>query len=411
MTLDPCSLDSHKLLSFEQAVQHIHATLNPIHHTESVPLKAALGRVLAVAAISPHNLPTERNSAMDGYAFCSTDLMPTAPCTLLQIGTSWAGKPYPIPIKTGECVRIFTGAVIPEGADSVIMQEQVQVNGLFVTLPGTTKPFQNIREAGEDVAIGDTLLPAGRKITATDLGLLAAAGLNEVSVVRPLKIAYFSTGDELVSIGTPLASGQLYDSNRYTLYGLLNDPCYHATDLGVVRDDLVLLEKLLQDNADLYDVIISTGGASVGDADHVQSVLARCGEIKVWKIAIKPGKPLAFGTIGNCYFFGLPGNPVAVITTFQQIVTPALQRLCTATPTPIWRFQATSLQTIKKSPGRLDFQRGILTQSPSGDFEVQSVSGQGSHQLGAFSRANCYIILSEDCVGIAAGERVTVEPF
>lgn len=411
MNLDPCSLDTHKLLSLEHALQHIHATLKPIDQHEQRPIKEALGHILAISAISPLNLPTERNSAMDGYAFCSADLHPAAPTTLLQAGISWAGKPYTDAIKTGECVRIFTGAVLPEGADSVIMQEQVHVNGLSVTLPRSTKPFQNTREAGEDIAVGDILLPAGRKITAPDLGLLAAAGLGEVTVIRPLKIAYFSTGDELVSIGTPLASGQVYDSNRYTLHGLLSDPCYHATDLGVVRDDPVLLEKLLQGSANAYDVIISTGGASVGDADHVQSVLARCGEIKVWKIAMKPGKPLAFGTIGDCYFFGLPGNPVAVITTFQQIVTPALQRLCAATPTPTWRFQATSLHPLKKAAGRLDFQRGILSQTPSGDFEVQSLSGQGSHQIGVFSRANCYIILSADCAGVKAGERVLVEPF
>ncbi|NOT84579.1 MAG: molybdopterin molybdotransferase MoeA, partial [Methylococcaceae bacterium] len=241
--------------------------------------------------------------------------------------------------------------------------------------------------------------------------LLAAVGLCDVSVIRRLKVAFFSTGDELMAIGQPLASGQLYDSNRYTLHALLQDACFYSTDLGVIGDNPELLENLLTHSAEQYDVIISTGGASVGDADHIQQVLTRCGEVNFWKIAIKPGKPLAFGKIGACYFFGLPGNPVAVIATFQQVVTPALQQLCGRQPTRPWRFNATSLHSLKKTAGRLEFQRGILSQTDNGDFEVRPAGAQGSHLLGAFSQANCYIVLSADCHGITAGEQVTVEPF
>lgn len=411
MNIDLCSQDARKLLTLEQARQNIQASLAPIDQSERASLTAALGRVLAFDVISPINLPRERNSAMDGYAFCSADLQASPPHTLFQVGTAWAGKPFNGIVRLGECVRIFTGAVLPEGADSVVIQEQVQIDGQHIHLPPNATAHQCVREIGEDLRIGDALLPAGKKLAAADLGLLAAAGLHDVAVIRRLKIAFFSTGDELVAAGEPLMSGQIYDSNRYILYGLLNDASHQFTDLGVVPDAPEPLERLLAASAALYDVIISTGGASVGDADYIQPALAHCGEVKFWKIAMKPGKPLAFGKIGACYFFGLPGNPVAVITTFQNVVNPALQQLAGMKPCSAWRFQATSLKGIKKAPGRIEFQRGILTQSEAGNFEVLPMASQGSHLLGAFSLANCYIILKATCNGVKAGENVMVEPF
>ncbi|MEQ1637605.1 MAG: gephyrin-like molybdotransferase Glp [Methylococcales bacterium] len=411
MNIDTCSLDAKRLLSLEQALHKIHAAILPLTNQEQVTLKTALGRILATDVINPMNLPRERNSAMDGYAFCSADLHGKAPLILRQIGTSWAGKPFDSIVKAGECVRIFTGGVLPEGTDSVIMQEQVEVIEAHIQLPAAAMPKQCVREVGEDSRLGEILLPAGKKLTATDIGLLAAVGLYDISVIRPLKIAFFSTGDELVAIGQALASGQLYDSNRYTLHALLNEPCFSSTDLGVVRDDPESLQNLLTSSAEHYDVIISTGGASVGAADHIQEVLAHCGEMNFWKIAIKPGKPLAFGKIGACYFFGLPGNPAAVIATFKQVVTPALQQLCGMQAIKPWRFNATSLQNLKKQAGRLEFQRGILSQTANNDFEVRPAGAQGSHLLSTFSQANCYIVLSAECQGIKAGEQVTVEPF
>lgn len=408
-TPDPCA--QNNLLSLEQALAILRTTLQPIREYEYVDLKAALGRTLAVTVTSLLDLPRERNAAMDGYAFRSQDLHPGQPTFLRQIGIAWAGKPFEETVKPGECIRIFTGSVLPNGADSVIMQEQVQTNPPYIQLPATTNPKQNVREVGEDLHAGDTLLPAGRKLTATDLGLLAATGLANVDVIRPLKIAFFSTGDELINVGAALASGQLYDSNRYLLHGLLTDPCHHLTDLGVLPDNPDVLETLLTQQAAQQDVIISTGGASVGDADHIQTVLARCGEVTFWKIALKPGKPLAFGKIGPCYFFGLPGNPVSAAVTLQQVVKPALQVLCGQTPKAAWRFQATCLQPLKKQPGRIEFQRGILSQAADGTFEVRSVGAQGAHMLSAFSRANCYIVLNAECSNIQAGQPVMVEPF
>lgn len=409
--IDSCSLDSQPLMTLKQAIQTILDALPPINQRERIGLKAGLGRVLAIDVISPIHLPWERNSAMDGYAFCSEDLQPGSPCQLVQIGIAWAGKPFGATVSAGECVRIFTGGVLPEGTDSVVMQEQVQVNGQFIQIPKDALPKQSVREVGEDQQAGNILLPRGKQLSPADLGLLAAVGLSEVEVVRQLRVAFFSTGDELVSVGQSLKSGQLYDSNRYILHGLLQDAIYCSTDLGVVADSPEQLRELLVSHAGFYDVIISTGGASVGDADHIKAVLASCGEVKFWKIAMKPGKPLAFGKIGNCYFFGLPGNPVAVITTFQQVVVPALNRLSGMNEIPAWRFQATCLERLKKTPGRLEFQRGILSQNPNGGFEVRPAGKQGSNLLASFSRANCYIILEATCAGVQVGEKVVVEPF
>jgi molybdopterin molybdotransferase len=291
------------------------------------------------------------------------------------------------------------------------MHEQVQSQGNNINFPTNIKPGDNIRHAGEDIKTGDLLLKKGKKITAVDLGLLAAAGLYQIPVYRKLRIAFLSTGDELQGIGQTLAAGQLYDSNRYTLSGLLADQTFSVTDLGRCRDDKQTLKQLLQDAASNYDVIITTGGASVGEADYIKEIVDEIGQVNFWKIAMKPGKPLAFGQIQKAWFFGLPGNPVSVIATFQQIVTPALQQLSGENFRSPLRVQATCTSALKKTPGRQEFQRGILTQLGNGKFQVQSAGKQGSHILGSISRANCYIILPADCSGVAIGESVLAEPF
>jgi len=409
--IDLCSRESKPLLSIEDALDRIKAAVSPINSTEKSALKNALGRVLAGPVYSPINIPHDRNAAMDGYAFASCDMAEGLAFTLDLAGTSWAGRPFQGQLQPGQCVRIFTGAVVPEQADSVIMQEHVQVQGQSIHFPADTRAQQNVRKIGEDVEQGACLIAEPKKLTAVDLGLLASAGVAEVTVKRQLKIAYFSTGDELTPLGQPLESGKIYDSNRAMLGGLLLDPAYSVADLGVIPDNKQLLEDSFIEASLNYDVIITTGGASVGEADYVKETLQSCGEVDFWKMAIKPGKPLAFGKIGQCCFFGLPGNPVAVVVTFDQIVAPALRQLSGAPFFKPLRFTATCTSALKKSPGRLEYQRGILSQNENGEFLVSSAGRQGSNILSTMSQSNCYIVLSEECKGVQAGDKVTVEPF
>jgi molybdopterin molybdotransferase len=420
MTLESCVTTEKKpLLSIEEAQQRIDDAIFPLTENERVPLKQAFGRVLAETVFAPIDLPSARNAAMDGYAFSSENFT----TTLTNVGTSWAGKPFEIPpfeggqggerregfaLKVGECVRIFTGAVLPENADSVVMQEHVTVNGSEITFPADVKLKKNVREIGEDVRVGDVLCFTNKILTAVDLGLLAAVGTENVSIIRQLKIVYFSTGDELVPLGTSLKQGKIYDSNRYILHGLLQNSCHQVTDGGVIVDDKDELKRTLMKAASEFDVIITTGGASVGEADFVKEVLEECGQVNFWKIAMKPGKPLAFGKIGVCYFFGLPGNPVAVTTTFDVIVKPALTRLSGANVKKPWQLTAICTTLLKKSRGRQEYQRGILQQTETGEFQVASTGNQGSHILSSASLANCYIILTAECTGVQIGETVTV---
>jgi molybdopterin molybdotransferase len=408
---DVCSVTAKRLLSVDAALMQIKNSLVPVNGSEKITLKMALGRVLTKPVYSAINLPTERNAAMDGYAFASCDMKTNQPFHLTQVGTSWAGRPFTGELHPGECVRIFTGAVVPKQANSVIMQEQVTVNENNILFSANCKPLQNVRQVGEDVKKDSLLLGAGKKLSAVDLGLLTAVGVAEVEVVRPVKIAFFSTGDELAFVGTTLAFGQIYDSNRYLLHGLLTDTCFSVMDMGVIADDKELLKQALISAAAQMDVIITSGGASVGDADYIKEVLEQCGQVSFWKIAIKPGKPLAFGHIDSCVFFGLPGNPGAVVATFEQIVKPALQQLTGASSITRLRFKAICDGYLKKSAGRQEYQCGILQQNADGSFTVTSAGRQGSHILSTLSRANCYIVLPSECDGVQEGDQVTVEPF
>ena len=408
--IDACSLEKSPLLSVHEVLERIRMAIPAINDEEVITLKTALGRVLAEDVYSAINIPHERNSAMDGYAFISDDAAQTQPFTLQLIGTSWAGKPFQGQLQRGQCIRIFTGAVLPAQADSVIMQEHIQRDGEQIHFPANTRTHQNVRAIGEDVAQDSLLCVQGKKLTAVDLALLATAGVPIVNVYRRLNIAIFSTGDELVALGNLLNTGQIYDSNRYLLTGLLSDPCFQVTDLGVIRDNKQALSDAFTTAAKNHDVIISTGGASVGDADYVKEVLTECGHINFWKLAMKPGKPLTFGNIGACYFFGLPGNPVSAQVTFQQIVAPALQQLTGTAMTRPLQLSAICTSTLKKSAGRQEFQRGILRNEHSKLF-VDSAGHQGSNILSALSVANCYIVLPSDCQGVEVGDKVIVEPF
>ena len=407
--IDLCSKESSPMLSIEDALARIKNTIHPLKDSETVLLKDALGRILLEAVYAPINSPNETNSAMDGYAFSSAEITKGREFSLNLIGTSWAGRPFKGVLQAGQCIRVFTGAVVPSEADSIIMQEHVESDGQCIHFPIDTIGGQHIREVGEDMQQGSLLFASPKKLNAIDLGLLASAGVCEVSVSRPVKIAFFSTGDELTELGKPLFSGQIYDSNRYALHGLLNDINYIATDMGVIGDDKQLLEESFIEAAKNHDVIITTGGVSVGEADYVKEILSRCGEVNFWKIAIKPGKPLAFGKIGDCYFFGLPGNPVAVILTFQYIVSPALKHLLGATETKTIKLAAICTSTLKKAPGRQEYQRGILRQDAAGNFFVASSGKQGSNIMKSLSEANCYIVLPVACEGIQAGERVMID--
>ncbi|MDD5460534.1 MAG: molybdopterin molybdotransferase MoeA [Methylococcales bacterium] len=407
--IDLCSHESSPLLSVDAASARIKAAIRPVSGSEKVVLKNALGRVLSEPVYSPINIPHEKNSAMDGYALSSKDIKPGQSFTLDLAGTSWAGSPFSGQLQPGQCIRVFTGAVLPAQTDSVVMQEQVQVDGQIILFQANTPAHQHIREAGEDIKQGSLLYSPSKKLTAIDIGLLASAGIYEVAVKRPVKIAFFSTGDELTALGQPLQSGKIYDSNRYILSGLLTDAAHNVTDMGVIPDNKQLLENSFIEAAKNHDVIMTTGGASVGDADYIREILARCGEVNFWKIASKPGKPLAFGKIGSCYFFGLPGNPVSVIVTFQQMVAPALKQLSDAPAAKPLRVTATCTTALKKAPGRQEFQRGILTQDDNGEFFAASSGKQGSNILGAMSQANCYIILPIESSGVQAGGKVNVE--
>ena len=400
---DPNSMPVAKARAF------IHQFLEPIRGTVRVPVRDALGRVLAEDVLSPVNVPAHRNSAMDGWAMRGADLA-AGEATLAEIGVSFAGKPFSGKVGIGQCVRIMTGGVVPEGADTVVMQERAKANGKSVTFAAGQKTGQNVREAGEDLKAGSLALKRGRIVRPAELGLVASLGIGELAVYRRLRVAFFSTGDELKSIGTTLAEGEIYDSNRYTLHGMLTRLGCEIMDMGVVRDDPELIERAFAEASANADVVVTSGGVSVGEADFVKSMLGKLGEVVFWKIAMKPGRPLAYGKIGAAHFFGLPGNPVSVMVTFYQFVRDAMLVLMGADPVaPIPTFRATCSAKLKKAPGRTEFQRGVLTQSPDGTLTVRPTGEQGSGILKSMSDANCFIILGDDTGNVEAGTSVEVQ--
>ncbi len=410
--IDSCSsVQSGPLLVLHEALTKILVAITPVNTIEQVGLLEALGRVTAEALHSPIAMPFDRNAAMDGYAFASASAVVGQAFTLEVVGTAWAGLPFTGQLQAGQCVRIFTGAVVPLVADSVVMQEHVQVDGALVHFPADTACLQNIRAAGEDVQQGGCLVNSGKKLTAYDIALLASAGIAAINVKRRLHVTIFSTGDELAALGQALVTGKIYDSNRYLLLGLLADPTYHVHDAGIIGDDLPLLQQTLLAAAEVSDAIITTGGVSVGNADLVKAALAHCGQVAFWKIAIKPGKPMAFGNIGKTFVFGLPGNPVAVATTFQALVAPALEQLAGMRPKQRLRLNAIASSTLHKSKGRMEFQRGILSQDDEGVLRVSTAGGQGSHLLAPLSKSNCFIVLPAECGGVNIGDIVEAEPF
>lgn len=401
---DPNSMPVDKARAF------IHQFLEPLASTLRVPIRSALGRVLADDVISPVDVPAHRNSAMDGWAMRGADLKADAETTLVEIGAAFAGRPFAGAVGAGQCVRIMTGGVVPDGADTVVMQERARAAGKSVTFAAGQKTGQNVREAGEDLKSGAVALAKGRLVRPAELGLLASLGVGEVSVFRPLRVAFFSTGDELKSIGSVLGEGEIYDSNRYTIHGMLTRLGCEALDMGVVRDDPALLERAFREAAANADVVITSGGVSVGEADFVKGMLGQLGEIVFWKIAMKPGRPLAYGKIAGAHFFGLPGNPVSVMVTFYQFVRDALLRLQGMNPVPLLpTFPATCTARLKKAPGRTEFQRGILSRAADGTLAVRPTGEQGSGILKSMSEANCFIILGDAVGNVEPGTVVEVQ--
>ncbi len=384
--------------------------LSPVTTVERVAVRAALGRVLAEDLVSPVDVPSHDNSAMDGYALRFSDLKTDGKVSLKIVGSAFAGAPYPGALKTGEAVRIMTGGVVPAGADTIVMQEHAEAKDGQVSVGGGHRKGQNLRRAGEDLQRGQPALRRGQPLRPAEIGLIASLGIAEVPVYRRLRVAFFSTGDELVSIGSPLGEGQIYDSNRYTIHGMLTRLGCDVIDMGVVRDDPTLLEAAFREAAAVADVVITSGGVSVGEADFVKELLNKLGEVVFWKIAMKPGRPLAYGKIGNAHFFGLPGNPVSVMVTFYQFARDALLKLSGRDPIePLPTFRVPCTSTLKKAPGRTEFQRGILSRDAAGALSVRVTGEQGSGILRSMSEANCFIILPTEQGGVTPGTLVEVQ--
>lgn len=396
-------------ITVEDALARIREAIAPVTLVERVPVRDALGRVLAADIRTPHPVPGHDNSAMDGYAIRHAD---QARQPLREVGSAYAGHPFEGQLGEGECVRIMTGGVVPAGADSVVMQEVCRADGGRVHVDDWPDAGENVRRAGEDTAAGDRVVTAGTRLTAANLGVIAATGKPEIGVYRRLRAAFFSTGDELRSAGEPIETGQIYDSNRYTLHGMLARLGTEVIDMGVVRDDPAELRAALETAAASADVVLTSGGVSVGSADYVTDTLAEIGRIGFWTVSIKPGRPLAFGHIDRAAFFGLPGNPVSSMVTFAQIVAPSLRHMSGETGYRPVRFHARLVgKRLRKKPGRMEFQRGHLDWDTNGEPQVRGFGSQGSGILRSMSTADCFIVLPLDGGGVEPGEWVTVEPF
>ena len=398
------------LISLEEAQAKMLAQLQPLRDRVSVPLADAVGRITALPVTSPIDVPPFDNSAMDGYAVRLADIHADQPLKIA--GKAFAGAPFNGDWPAGSAVRIMTGAPVPPGCEAVVMQEETREveDGIVINAP--VRAGQNIRLIGEDIRRDQPVLAAGVRLGAAELPLLASLGLAEVSVLRKLRVAVFSTGDELQPVGQPLASGQIYDTNRFAVSLMLRKLGCEVIDLGIIKDDPQALRRAFEEADRQADVVISTGGVSVGEADFTKTMLDELGVITFWKLAIKPGKPFAFGRLASSWFCGLPGNPVSAAVTFYQLVQPLLAALTGQSESPLPpRLRARAASRLKKSPGRLDFQRGVMRRGADGELEVRSTGHQGSHVFSSFAAANCFIVLERERGAVEPGEWVEVEPF
>ncbi len=396
-------------ISYEEVLPFLKNYVSPIDETEIVSLKEAVGYVLAEDIPCTLDVPAFDNSAMDGWALSSSDIR-EEPFELVQVGSSFAGHPFEGRLQKGQCVRIMTGGKVPDGADTVVMQEEITATGEQILFPPGIRPGQNVRRQGEEFKKGQVCIGRGVRLHAQHINFLAFLGLSNVCVYRKIRIAFFSTGDELVPIGTSLTEGKIYDSNRYTIDAMIKEAGYECLDLGIVPDNPESLKQVLEKAADSADAIITSGGVSVGTADFTRSVLDEVGRLVDWKCRIKPGKPLAIGKIGETYFFGLPGNPTAAQVTFLVIVSQALKLLSGQGKAELPVLKAIASGAIRKRKGVTEFQRGVL----SLENGIPSVALAGSQKTGAMAsmiNGNCFIYLPETAESVVAGQEVFVVPF
>lgn len=402
--------DAPGLMPLEEAMENMLSRIKPIQTTLQLPLAEAIGYVLAEDILSPIFVPPFDNSAMDGYAIHIADLSNNA--TMPVAGKSFAGQPFEGEWPQGSCVRIMTGAKIPDGCDAVIMQENTVVSEDGVTFTQTeVKPQNNIRPTGDDIRKGDIVLPKGSRLTSRDIPMIATLGISHVTVVRKPRVAFFSTGDELKPLGQPLAEGQIYDSNRYGIKPLIENFGCEPIDLGIIPDCPETLKATFEQAQSLADVVVTSGGVSVGEADYTKDILEELGEIGFWKLAIKPGKPFAFGKLSTAWFCGLPGNPVSAVLTMYVLVQPMLAKLSGHTE---WKapesIPATTKTAFKKVPGRTDYQRGIYT-IEDGKFVVETTGNQSSGAFRSMSLANCFVVLERERGRVEVGETVNIQLF
>lgn len=401
--------DSPGLLPIQSAISIMLKQVIPVLESEQIELEDALGRVLAMDVVSNINVPPNDNSAMDGYAMRCEDLIDNNQLQL--VGTALAGAPFKHKVLAGQCIRIMTGAVIPQGADSVVMQENTETQDGLVIFKQIPKWGNSVRKAGEDIQQGSVVVTKGTKLTPAYLALIASVGIAEISVIRHIKVGLIATGDELTHPGHPLTDGAIYESNRYALSALLTTFPVVLFDFGIVKDDKDDLKAAFEQAGSHCDLVLSCGGVSVGDADYVKEILDELGSINFWKVAIKPGKPFAFGQLGNAFFCGLPGNPVSSYVTFEQLVKPVLQKLSGQTYLLAPHFVAKAASLIRKRPGRTDYQRGLFYRDEQGELLVKPNGKQGSGIMSSIAHANCYMILEQDTGDVQEGEAVNIQPF
>ena len=405
---DPQALPANEVLNF---LDHL---VSPVQDQESVDIFSALGRVTAQDVISPIHVPPHDNSAMDGFAFAGEQLSDTQSLSLKVVGTALAGKAWEGSVNAGECVKIMTGAIMPSGLNTVVPQElcQIKSNDVIEISAGLLKAGDNRRLCGEDIMQGQPALLKGALITPAAAGLLASLGVPHVSVVRRLRVAYFSTGDEILSLGEAPREGAVYDSNRYTVHGMLQALGCEMIDMGVVKDDPELLEQAFNKAAEQADAIITSGGVSVGEADFTKAMMKKLGDVVFWKIAMRPGRPMAVGRIQkgqrSAVLFGLPGNPVAVMVTFLAFVKPALLKMMGSTATPLPMLRAKTQEVLRKKPGRTEYQRGIVSRNAQGELQVITTGNQGSGVLSSMVQANGLIVLSHQQGTAQLGDWVDV---
>jgi molybdopterin molybdotransferase len=410
---DPSCLDDTEpdFIAIAAARDTVFAAATPLAGHEYLSLQESLGRVNAEDIAAQLDVPRRTNSAMDGYALHTSGAGATAGTEYRAVGLALAGQPYTGELGEGECVRITTGAWVPEGADTVIIQERSHSDGDVIVSLDDVKPGMNLRLAGEDIKAGEVIIARGTRLWPAHVGLLGSLGIAELAVTREPRVAYFSTGDEVRGLGDSLTEGAIYDSNRHTVTAMLKRAGIEVIDYGVVPDDPQAMHQALVGARDVADVIITSGGVSVGEADFIKPTLAKLGDTRFWKVAVRPGRPFTFGLLGTTLFFGLPGNPVAAMVMFYQLVQPSLRHLSGETERLPQEMVAVCESSLRKRPGRMEYQRGVLSHAARGELRVVKTGMQGSGILSSMAAANCFIVLDEDTGDVEPGVHVKVQPF